>query len=74
MSSWPDDGAVVMRWTKANEARRTKLYLILLHPESSKELFFFKTSFLVSEHIVEIRRIADIHMQTIVASVLFTTH
>ena len=24
MSSWPDDGALVMRWKKANEARRTK--------------------------------------------------
>ena len=27
MSSWPDDGALVMRWKKANEARRTKLFL-----------------------------------------------
>ena len=25
MSSWPDDGALVMRWKKANEARCTKL-------------------------------------------------
>ena len=45
MSSWPDDGALVMRWKKANEARRTKLSLMILHPESSKELCFFKTSF-----------------------------
>ena len=35
MSSWPDDGALVMRWKKANEARRTKLSLMILHPESS---------------------------------------
>ena len=37
MSSWPDDGALVMRWKKANEARRTKLSLMILHPESSKD-------------------------------------
>ena len=39
MSSWPDDGAVVMRWKKANEARCTKLSLMILHPESWKEFF-----------------------------------
>ena len=37
MSSWPDDGALVVRWKKANEARRTKLSLMILHPESSKD-------------------------------------
>ena len=37
MSSWPDDGALVMRWKKTNEARRTKLSLIILHPERLKE-------------------------------------
>ena len=37
MCSWPDDGALVMRWKKANELRRTKLFLMILHPESSKE-------------------------------------
>ena len=26
MSSWPDDGALLMRWKKANKARRTKLF------------------------------------------------
>ena len=36
MGSWPDDGALVMRWKKENEARRTKFSLIILHPESSK--------------------------------------
>ena len=41
MSSWCDDGALVMRWKKANEARRTKLSLMILHPERSKELCFF---------------------------------
>jgi len=39
MSSWPDDGALVMRWKKANEARCTKLSLMMLHPESSKNVF-----------------------------------
>ena len=48
MSSWPDDGALVMRWKKANEVRRTKLFLMILHPESSKELCFFLVLFLVS--------------------------
>ena len=37
MSSLPGDGAFVMRWKKANEARRAKLSLMILHPESSKE-------------------------------------
>jgi len=50
MSSWPDDGALVMRWKKANEARRTKLSLIILHPESlkKKNAFFFQLAFSVS--------------------------
>ena len=39
MSSWPYDVALVMRWKKANEARCTKLSLIILHPESWKEFF-----------------------------------
>ena len=34
MSSWPDDGALVMRWKKANEARCTKLSLMILHSKS----------------------------------------
>ena len=42
MSSWPDDGALVLKWKKAYEARRTKFSLIILHPESSKELRFFE--------------------------------
>ena len=48
MSSWPDDGALVMKWKKANEARRTKFSLIILHPEGSKELWFFELLFSVS--------------------------
>ena len=40
MSSWPDDGALVMRLKKANEARCTKVSLMMLHPESWKEFFF----------------------------------
>ena len=45
MSSWPDDGALVMRWKKANEARRTKLPLMIFCPESSKECFFLNLFF-----------------------------
>ena len=37
MSSWPDVGALVISWKKANEVRRTKFSLMVLHPESSKE-------------------------------------
>ena len=48
MSSWPDDGALVMRWKKANEARCTKFSLMILHPESLKEFFFFRLVFSVS--------------------------
>ena len=74
MSSWPGDGALVMRWKEANEARRTKLFLMILNPESSKECCFCKTSFFsLFEHVVEIRRIADIHIHAVVASVLFKT-
>ena len=54
MSSWPDDGALVMRRKKANEARCTKLSLMILHPESSKECFFKTSFFRLFEHIVEI--------------------
>jgi len=39
MSSWPDDGALVMRWKKASEARCTKLSLMILHSERSKNVF-----------------------------------
>ena len=35
MSSWPDDGALVMRWKKVNEARCSKL--LIFHPERSKK-------------------------------------
>jgi len=45
MSSWPDDGALVMRWKKANEARCTKLSLMILHPESSKNYVFLELLF-----------------------------
>ena len=45
MSSGPDDGALVMKWKKANEARRTKLSLMILYPESSKECFFLNLFF-----------------------------
>ena len=51
MSSWPDAGALVMKWKKGNEVRRTKLSFMILHPERSKKCFF-KTS--------EILRIMDI--------------
>ena len=54
MSPWPDDCALVMRWKKANEARCTKLSLMILHPESSKECFFKTSFFRLFEHIVEI--------------------
>ena len=37
MSSMSDDGALVMTWQKANEARRTKLSLMNLHQERSKK-------------------------------------
>ena len=40
MSSWPDDGALVIRWKKANEACRTMLSLMILHPESLNECCF----------------------------------
>ena len=74
MSSWPDVGALVISWKKANEPRRTKFSLMVLHPESSKEWCFFWTSlFSLFELIEEIRRIADIHMHAIVALVLFKT-
>jgi len=66
MSSWPDDGALVMRWKKANEARRTKLSLMILHLESSKECYFLKTSlFNLFDHKVEIRRPTDIDKHTV---------
>ena len=45
MSSWPDYGALVMSWKKANEARGTKLSLTILLSESSKECFFFNFFF-----------------------------
>ena len=73
MSSWRDDGALVMRWKKANEARRTKL---TLHLESLKKmmLFFFLICFFsLFDHIVQNRKIADMYIDTIFASVLFET-
>jgi len=45
MSSRPDDGALVMRWKKANEALRTKFSLMILHPERSKKWCFLKLLF-----------------------------
>ena len=41
MSSWPDDGALVMRWKKANEARRTKLSYDFTSRELERIMFFF---------------------------------
>mgnify|MGYP000459430060 FL=1 len=62
MSSWPDDGALVMRWKKANEGRRTNLSFLTLYPESSRELIFFKTCFFILfEHMAEIRGTVDIY-------------
>ena len=46
---------------------------MILHPESFKECFFKTSFFSLFEHIEEIRRIADIHMHAVVASVLFKT-
>ena len=45
MSSGADDGALVMRWKKVNKARRTKLSLMILYPESSKECFVLNLFF-----------------------------
>ena len=39
MGSWPDDGALVMRWKKANEARRTRLRRTKKNYVFSKLLF-----------------------------------
>ena len=62
MSSWSDDGALVTRWKKANEGRRTKLSFLILYPESSREFTFFKTCFFILfEHMAEIRRTVDIY-------------
>ena len=52
MSSWADDGALVMRWKKANEARCSKL--LIFHPERSKKCFFKTSFFCLIEHIVEV--------------------
>ena len=41
ISSWPDDGALVMRWKKANEACRTKFSLIILHPRGLERIMVF---------------------------------
>ena len=60
MSSWPDDGALVMKWKKRNEVRRTKLSVMILHPERSKKCFFKTSFFSFFEHNVEILRIMDI--------------
>ena len=45
MSSWPDDDALVLRWKKENEARCTKLSLIILLPERLKNCFFLELLF-----------------------------
>ena len=60
MSSWPDDGALVMRWKKAIEVRATKLSFLTLYPESSREFILLKLFFILCEHMVEIRRTVDI--------------
>ena len=52
MSSWADDGALVMRWKKANEAHCSKL--LIFHPERSKKCFFKTSFFCLIEHIVEV--------------------
>ena len=60
MSYWPDYGVLVMRWKKANEARCTKLSLMIL-PERLKNVFsklLFSDS--LSIIIREILRTADI--------------
>ena len=41
MSSWPDDGALVMRWKKASEAHRAKFTFRKLE----RILFFFNLFF-----------------------------
>ena len=61
MSSWPDDGALVTTWKKANEARCTKCSFLTLYPESSREFFFKLVFFILFEHMVQIRRTVDIY-------------
>ena len=47
---------------------------MILHPESLKKCCFFLTCFFsLCDHIVRNRRIVDMHIDTIVASVLFKT-
>ena len=45
MSSWPDDGALITRWKKANEACCTKLSFLTLYPESLGEFIFLNLLF-----------------------------
>ena len=52
MGSWPDDGALVMGWKKANEARRTKLSLMILPSESLKKCCFFLNLFFSVSFII----------------------
>ena len=40
MSSWPDDGALVMKWKKANEVRRTKVVFNDFTSRKVEKLFF----------------------------------
>ena len=62
MSSWPDDGALITRWKKANEARCTNLSFLTLYPESLGEFIFLKfVIFILFKHMVEIRRTVDIY-------------
>ena len=70
-SSWPDDGALVMSWKKANEARCTKLSFLILYAESSREFIFLKlVFFILFAHMVEIRRTVDIYTLWLLQSYL----
>ena len=40
MSSWPDDGALVMKWKKANEVRRTKVVFNDFTSRKVEKIFF----------------------------------
>ena len=45
MSSWPDDGALVMKWKKANEVRRTKVVFNDFTSRKVEKLFFYNFFF-----------------------------
>ena len=62
MSSWPDDGVLITRWKKANEALCTNLSFLTLYPESLGEFIVLKlVIFIFFKHMVEIRRTVDIY-------------